>query len=108
MTKQLEISKFKEVRLLDLAILLYNVHRAAEEAEVGFYHASESLDSLTKLLDKKAIVRIEDIEAALWSSNLLDEQGKFWHPQLKFKDWVRNLVGKYNQFYCIVEEESRK
>lgn len=95
----------KTVKALDLAILLYHVHRGAQHNEVGFEDAQESLESLTKALNKEISIPLQNLESALWSANLLDENNEFWHPEgLTFDEWVKKAFGKYDRFYCLLKD----
>lgn len=99
--------EYKTIKMLDLAILLYHVHKGAQDQEIGFEDAQESLDSLTAKLNKSIDVPRVALESALWSVNLMDEQGKYWHPLgLSFDEYAKRLVGNYNRFYCTIEEKS--
>ncbi len=95
-----------KIKILDLAILLLNVHRAAQEPAIGFVDANQSLDTLTSKLDRTISIDRSLIESALWSSNMLDEDGKFWHPRdMSFEKWHKELLKKekYNRYYGVLE-----
>src|SRR5688572_29791250 len=86
------------IKLLDLAILLFHVHKGAQMRNtIGFGDANRSLLSITKRLNKKVWIEPFLIESALWSANCLDEINRFWHPEkIPFEEWANKLVGKYN------------
>jgi hypothetical protein len=98
---------FRVVKLLDLAILLYHVHKGSQDNEVGFLDARESLDTLTRSLNKEVYIDVSKLESALWSANIMDEQGKFWHPTLTFEQWVKSIIGndKYHRVYGTLEKK---
>ena len=94
------------VKLLDLAVLLLNVHRAAKEPAIGFEDANRSLSSITRYLNKTIQIEREAVESALWSSNMLNEDGKFWHPHDEtFDVWAKKLMGrhKFDSYYGTIE-----
>lgn len=96
------------ISVLDLAVLLFYVHRGAADNEVGFVDARESLETLTRELNKALYVDPTMLESAIWSSNIMDEQGKFWHPEgLTFDEWVRRIANgaKYNRVYGLFESK---
>jgi hypothetical protein len=81
------------VSLVDIVALLDNIYRGAQHAEVGFEDASRTLDAITHELNKKVFIDPSVVESALWSCNLMDEQGKFWHPRgLSFEQFLKKLV----------------
>lgn len=98
--------KWRSVSLFNLAILLYHVHRGAEEESVGFEDAQETLDTLTRKLSKTVFVEPAVLESALWSANLMEEAGEWWHPRgLTFDEWVREVLPgvKFNRIYNVIE-----
>jgi hypothetical protein len=82
------------VSFLDLAILLFHVHRGAQLEEVGFEDCDRTLKELTKeLAPKRVLVNKSALESALWSANLMDEIGEFWSPSGEsFDAFVRRLL----------------
>lgn len=101
--------QWRKVTLLQLAILLFHVHRGATDDQVGFEDAQETLDTLTRKLNRPVHSNPVLLESALWSANLLDEQGKWWHPHgLTFDEFVVQLLGrkvKFDKIYNLIEEE---
>jgi hypothetical protein len=101
----------RPIKTLDLAILLYHVWRGSQEPEIGHADAKESLTTLTNQLNRKVYLDPALIESALWSANMLDEDGKFWHPHgLTFDEWVRNMLGsrkEYNRNYGTIEKSNK-
>lgn len=94
-----------KLKLLDVAILLYAVHRGAGDTEVGFEDARLTLQELTRMLNKPMSVSREVLESCLWSASLLDEAGKWEHPQgLTFDEWVKGMLGKeeFNRIYHLI------
>ena len=98
----------RPVKLLDLAVLLYHVHRGANDfpQSVGFEDAERTLGGLTGQLNASVYVDIRLLESALWSCSLLNDQGHFWHPKnIPFENFVKNLSGKhkFNYKYNVFE-----
>lgn len=97
--------RWRPVRLLDLVTLLRNVHVGAASTEVGFEDARESLDSLTRKLNKKIYVEPAILESCLWSCNLLDERGEFWDIKGRSLDeLIRQLMpdAKFDSYYNLI------
>lgn len=98
-----------KVKLLDLMIMLYNVHNAAIQKNIGFEDADHTINTLAYALGGKLQVQLDDVESALWSCNLLDEQKKFWHPMdLSFDKFVEGIIGtkvQFNKKYNFVESK---
>ncbi len=103
--------QWREVRLLDLAVLLLHVHMGAKEEQVGFEDAQESIDTLTRKLNKKVFIDPALLESCLWSCNLMDEANKWWHPRDRtFDEFVRDVLGssgEFNKIYNIIEKEQK-
>jgi hypothetical protein len=80
------------ISINDLIVLVHNVVTAEQNKHVGFEHHGRTLKDMLKVLNRRARIRVSDLESALWSANLLDEQGKFWHMYGKtFEEWVKEL-----------------
>ncbi len=74
-------STYLSVTLLDLAIIMFNLHRAATISEIGFQDCDRTLAKLTdELLPRRVSIPFSVIESAVWSSNMLNEIKKFWTP----------------------------
>jgi hypothetical protein len=100
--------QWRSVKLIDLAVLLYNVAKGAEDSEVGFEDAQRTIEELFLRLNKKIMVAPDLLESALWSSNLLNEQGKWTHPAgMTFDEWVKGIVGPdtFNKTYSLIEKK---
>lgn len=100
--------RWRQVRLSELAVLLYNVAKADQDPEVGYEDAQRTLANLMTRLSKKVMVDPALLESCLWSSNLLNEQGKWSHPTGRsFDEWVRELAGgdKFNKVYNLIERD---
>ena len=108
------------VNLLDLAVLLYHIHRGAQlEHSVGFEDCDYTLSQLTKELSPcRAEVDQATLQSALWSCNLMDEVGEWDSPTgedfdsflarlLKFapKDPSSRLT--YDKFYNLLSKTEK-
>jgi hypothetical protein len=94
------------VRLLDMAVLLYSVHLAARDELIGHTDARESLHSLSMKLGSQIFLEPNVLESALYSANLLDEQGKFVHPAgLTFEQMVTKILKgrKFDRRFSMIE-----
>jgi hypothetical protein len=100
--------RWKALRVLDISVLLYHVYQGLKNPEVGFEDAEETLNSLSKRLNYKFLVDPKILESCLWSCNLLNEQGKWWHPKDRtFDEFLKDVLGEdsFNKTYnCIVKK----
>lgn len=98
-----------DVRLMDIVALLYALHRAGADDDIGFEDAGRTLEGITRVLNRRVALESSVLESALWSCNLLDEKGQFWHPEgLEFERWVKDIIGrnlKYNRVYNLIERK---
>ena len=96
------------MRLLDLVVMLANIHKAAADDEVGFEDTQETVDSITKRLNLVVFIDPNLIESGIWAANMLNEKGQYVHPKsVDFKDWVERLMGKkwkWSPIYGTSEE----
>jgi hypothetical protein len=101
--------QYRAVRLLDIAVLLYGITRAAADEQIGFEDAQATMDQIIgQLCKKKVLVDPRVLESALWSCNLLDEKGAFWHPKDQtFEAFVKDLLGsdRFNRIYNVIEKQ---
>lgn len=98
--------KGRKVTLLDLLTLLYHVREGAQTPEVGFLDANNTIQTLTKKLNRKTWVGLDALESALWSCNLMDEVGKFHdYKGRSFDQLLKDILGKddYDRFYCLIQ-----
>lgn len=105
--------KFRNVSVGDLAILLYNVWKAANTEGVGFEDPKHTVDSFVRKLHKITNIHTEDLESALWCCNLLSEKNEFWHPRgVTCEDFIKNMLSytksTFNKDYNYIEDESDK
>lgn len=88
--------KSRKLAPLDVVVLLLNVIKGAQKSSVGFEDADRTYKQMLEQLGRpgtKILVNESLIESALWSCNLLDEQGEFEHPSgTKFGPWLRKLL----------------
>ena len=122
--KAINIAKVPEainLSLLELATLLYNVHRGVETAEVGYEDHEKPLAWLVEQLSKKRqLVSTDALERALWSCVQLEEHapltGGFWSPKGEgVDDFVKrmlegahvNTVMKFDKEYCLFRSLKR-
>ena len=98
------------VSLFNIMILMYHLYSGLSEEEVGYEDADQPLRDLEKSLNNFVYISIENLQALLWSSNLLNEIDKFSHPKgLSFRQFVKELTPKDSRFdykYNIFKEVS--
>jgi hypothetical protein len=88
-----DLEEFR-LNLFDLLVLLHNVLEGAQDSEVGYEDAEYTLKQLVKKLSRRTYpVRRATLESALWSCNLMDEAGTFWHPEgMSFDDYCKKSL----------------
>lgn len=99
---------FRPIKATDLAILLYHVYVASRDPDIGFEDTNETLDTLTGKMNREMQIDLPLLESALWSCNLMDEAGRFWHPrEMTFKQFVKYLFPEetFNHIYNILEKK---
>lgn len=97
--------RWRPVRLLDLAILLYNAYKANEQPDIGFQDINHTLDSISKKLNQRILLDPAQLESLLWCSNMLHEDEKWTHPTgLSFDEFLKRLTpdGKFDRSYNIM------
>lgn len=104
--------RYREVKLLDVVTLLYNIHVGASHDRVGFEDCLETLESITKKLSsKKLFIDPSVLESALWSCNMMDECEEFWDARDRsFDEFVLQLLGKdsFDRFFNTIERKEDK
>lgn len=77
---------------MQLLTMLHNVCEGASTPGVGYEDADIPYKTFLARLALTIAVPIEDVESALWSCNLMNEQKKFWHPdKKKFDEFLGGL-----------------
>lgn len=83
---------FKNLSLMDIVVLLGNLHKGNADNEVGFEDALRTVDDVTRYLQKFAKIDASLIESMIWSCTMLQEKGKFWHPQNRsYEDFIKTI-----------------
>lgn len=84
-----------------MAVLLFHIYEAAKSPDLALVDADHSVEGLTKHMRRKpANIPISRVESALYFCNLLDEEGRFWHPQDKtFKEFMAELESSWWHAY---------
>lgn len=102
-----------KISLVSAAILLHNVFIATRDGRIGYVDADRTLDQLLKGLNKDVYFKTEELESALYYSNMLDEDQNFWHPMgTNFKTFLSRVLPNeigfdeyYNNLYIKDEYE---
>lgn len=105
----LKIKKNVTVSLYDVAVMLANVHRALHDPLVGYEDAEKTLTEFELSMRRHESFPKEAIESALWSCNLLNEKGAFFHPRgYSFDDFIRKVLPKndFDPVFNIIEEKN--
>lgn len=86
--------KRRTMSALDAAVLLLNLLKAADDPQIGYEDNGRSFEAMLREWKRRKFqLDVRLLESALWSCNLLHEQGKFVHPEgLQFPKWVGDLV----------------
>ena len=87
--------RFISISALDAAILLIHVMKGMADRDVGFEDADKTYEQIRNSLNRTFMISKDTIESALWSCNLLNEQGKFTHPdEMSFDGFVAKMAPK--------------
>ena len=96
---------------LDVMFILFtNFYRALEDEDIGFADCNNSIKTINdKMTEERSIVLSRaDLEALLWSANMLEEKGEFWHPKKeRLTDVVDKLLTKnedFDYYYNLIKE----
>lgn len=104
--------KWRYIRLLDLAILLYNLQVAYDDPDIGFEDADETYQGMLKILNKWVLCNPIKIESALWASNMVNDKEKFVHPKgYTFDEFVADMLrgrADFDKFYNTVTWKEKK
>jgi hypothetical protein len=104
--------RYRELKLLDVVTLLYNIQVGARHKRVGFEDSMETLESITKKLSvKKLYIDPSVLESALWSCNLMDECDAFWDPKGRsFEQFLKEVLGRdsFDRFFNVIERKEDK
>lgn len=103
----------KSVRIKgsDLTTLIFNLWRGAADKNVGWEDAARTLDDISYNLDFYSVQKVDVLESALWSCNLLHEQGKFWDIKNRsFDEFVKVILPEFNfdKDYNFLTKKERK
>lgn len=83
------------ITALDAAVLLMHVIKGIADKDVGFEDADKTYEQIRNDLNKMFMINKDAVESALWSCNLLNEQGRFNHPDLlSFDGFVAKMAPK--------------
>jgi hypothetical protein len=99
MTKVKDLQKvydYEQVSMFDVMILLVNYLKHHEEH--GNMDAIRTYEDVKKRFIKPRWIPVADLEALIYCANLLNEEGKFWHPEKMEFDPFLKRVGKTQQF----------
>lgn len=97
----------KSLSILELSILILNVALAAKDPDIGFCDADRTLEELLSSLNFTFPIQPDALESALWSCNILDEKGKFFHPFGGSFDNLLKRIGLLDRFdkrYNMIKE----
>lgn len=107
-----------DIKPLELATLIVNLHQAAQHPLIGHGDHIQSLKNITERMNIGTVrIRKTDLEASLWAANMLDELGEFWSPYIDRKvarefqsmiDRMKFPYGfKFDRFYNTIEDKRR-
>lgn len=105
-----EVKEVHWLTMMDIMVLLVNLHLAAQDEDISHGDPDRSLRDLTKHLigktkfqdaPRRFKVNQDILESSLWACNMMNEKNKFWSPYQK-KDSV-----KFNKFLELVLKEGQ-
>ena len=109
MQAKLGPEKLLWMRLFDVALLLYHMHRAEADPRLSNRDADESVHAVSQRLNIPKRVQVAAIEKALWAANMLDEMGEWWHPRgWSFDRFIDEAVPKdyiFDKRYNTLEKK---
>ena len=98
------------ISLLQLSTLMMNVYLARSVDEIGWQHARQTFDRYYREMETTTRISQGNLETGLWACNMLDEQGRFWHPdQGKLRPFVRSILNsdeRYDYYYSLIREDT--
>lgn len=102
-----------QIKMSDLLVLMYHLQMGASLPAVGFEDADNTINFIMKELQRSASFNIHLIESALWSCNLMDELGYFWHPENRsFNSFLKRMLinknYKFDKMYNLLLESDTK
>jgi len=102
-----------DVRLVDLAVLLYNLRRAASDPEIGFDDADRTLHEILEALNRRVEVKMDLVSSLMWAANMLHEQQKWDDVRgYTFEEFVKTLTAytrtTFNKDYNLLEPDERR
>jgi hypothetical protein len=102
--------KYRPIKLIDIVTLLHNLFEGVRCEQVGFEDANMTAEEIKLYLTKKKVwLAPEVIESALWSANLMDEEGKFWDVKERtFEDFLRSVLKnprRFDRFYNFIKDK---
>ena len=106
MPKSRPLNRKLSVKLSDIMVLMYHLHMANDRAGIGFEDADYTIEEIMVELEKAAPLLKDVLERALWSCNLMDEAGYFWHPDgITFDSFIRRLLkgrARFDKRYNLI------
>lgn len=98
--------KTVNLNLYTIAILLHNVYLGKRHPKVGFEDADRTFEMLSSELSRIISLPASAVESALWSSNLLDENKAFSHPENKtFDEFLESVMGQVKYRYQAFDKD---
>lgn len=98
--------RWRNMKLLHMAVMIYHVQKAARDPEVGFLDADRTLAEMKKRLNRLIFLDPRVIESALWACNLLNEKGKFEGiGGMSFDEWLADCLphGEFDKTYNLIK-----
>lgn len=94
------------MKLINILTLLYNIRMGAHYENVGFEDALETIPTLTRKLNRRVWVDPAVLESALWSCNIMQENGTFWDVKGRtFEQFLNDEFKRdtFNLRYHLIE-----
>lgn len=109
--EEFQLKRFRTTSL-NAAILLTNTYMAAKDPNIGWEDARQHLNMFTKEMRFGVTLLQGNIERALWACNMLEEQGKFWHPRdLTFHSFLDIMLDRrwnFDKTYNLLTKREKK
>ena len=97
------------LKLVDAAVLLWNLLESARDPEIGYNDAHTTLRYMRYKFRWSVMLRRGIIENCLYACNMMAEKGKFVHPDGRtFEEFLTDIFRrhwKFNTKYNLLERD---
>lgn len=99
------------ITLEDALVLIYHLQMGNGLPDVGYEDTEILLNEILAELNKSIYIKVDTLERALWSTNMMRERGFFWHPKGRsFNDFIARMLPNFLRFdrkYNLIVERNK-